>query len=153
MIKKLLIFFLVMSFEGLSSAANNYLETTGVILPDSVSMPAKGGTHTDTTTGATFTRRSDVSEMGSAAHGMIVYSRYSPSNSNGQYLLVHGDNSTSCYVYRLSDNVMVADLKRDATHQIGEVNEIRWDYTGAYPNRVYFVHGMSFYYMDVVYRK
>lgn len=144
----LILFFLMSATSGFG--ANNYLENTNVINPDAVSMPAKGGTHTDTTTGATFTRRSNISEMGAAAHGMIVYSRYSPSNSNGQYLLVHGTNSTSCYVYRLSDNVMVADLKRDATHQIGELNEIRWDYTGAYPNRVYFVYGMSFYYMDVI---
>ena len=143
-----LLILIIWSGTGLS--ANNYFLNTNVISPDIVSVPSKGGAHTDSTTGATWTRRSDNAEMGAATAGMIVYSRFSPSNSNSQYLLVHGTNSTSCYVYRLSDNVMVADLKRDASHQIGEVNEIRWDYTGNYPNRVYFVYGMSFYYMDVI---
>lgn len=148
--RKIVITTLVLSLCSIALAANNYLMTTVVISPNSVSAPAKGGSHTDTTTGATWTRRSDTSEMGTTTDAMVVYSRFSPSNSNGQYLLVHGVNSTSCYVYRLSDNTMVADLKRDGSHQIGENNEIRWDYTGNFPNRVYFINGMSFYYMDVI---
>lgn len=135
-------------------AANNYILTNSVIITDNVSPPEKGGSYTDTTTGATWTRRSELTELTALdptnSSAMIVYSRYSPTNSNGQYLLVHGTNSTSCFVYRLSDNTVVANLRRDSTHQIGEVNEIRWDYTGNYPNRVYFVYGMSFYYMDVI---
>lgn len=137
-------------WTGISFASNTYSLNNFVILPGSVPVPPKGSSYIDTTTGATWTRRSNITEMGTALHGMIVYSRFSPTNSNGQYLLVHGTNSTSCYVYRLSDNVMVADLKRNSTNQIGEVNEIRWDYTGNYPNRVYFISGMSFYYMDVI---
>lgn len=133
-------------------AINNYLQNTNVLVPDTVSLPLKGASHTDAITGSTWTRRSDLAEMNSGVNtdGMIVYSRFSPSNSNGEYLLVHGTNSTSCYVYRLSDNTMVASLKRDATHEIGEIAEIRWDYSGDYPNRVYFVYGMGFYSMDVI---
>ena len=118
---------------------------------DKFPPPAKGYSYTDPTTGATWTRRSDVNELASVnTDSMIVYSRYTPTNSNRQYLLVHGTNSTSCYIYRLSDNTIIADLKRDSTHQIGELNEIRWDYSGNHPNRIYFVQGMCFYFMDVV---
>lgn len=152
------LFLLIASSAFAADGSSNYVTGTAVITPGAGSMPALGSSYTDTTTGATITRRSNITSMGSATDGMIVYSRFSPTNSNGQYLIVHGTNSTSAYVWRLSDNTMMTDLRLDGDTQIGEVNEIRWDYSGSYPNRIYFVGscsggagvGMCFYYMDAI---
>ena len=160
-----IILLLIVFTSNIVHAGPRYSKTTEIITPtftvveptsteqsaDMSSNVTKGYSFVDETTQATWTRRSDLSELNSVnTDSMIVYSRYSPTNSSGDLLLVHGTNSTSCYVYRLSNNSLIADLKRDSTHQIGEINEIRWDYSGDNPNRIYFVQGMSFYYMDVV---
>lgn len=144
---------LVFLLSSLSLSASNYYTGTGIISPNYASgEPVKGGAVTDTTTGSTMERISDISTLipHPPSDAMIVYSRYTPINTSGEYILVHGTNSTSCWIVRLSDNAVITKLERDGGHDIGEVNEIRWDYTGSHPNRVYFVYGMKFYQMDVL---
>jgi len=90
-----------------------YNTTKNVIRPHyGSSIPRKGESRTDPVTGARLTRMSDRAEMGTAKDGMIVYSRFSPTNTTEKYLLVHGTNSTSCYVYRTSDNIIVDGFKK-----------------------------------------
>jgi PKD repeat protein len=138
--------------------------------------PAKGVSETDPLTGFAVTRVADKAELegdyGNHASAMstIVYSRYTPSNTTGELVLVHGDNSTSAWVYRVVDNKMLTVLKLQPTakdkasmRSLGEINELRWDYSGAHPYRLYFVGRglpksqavggenpvMSFYYTDI----
>jgi hypothetical protein len=81
-------------------------------------------------------------------------------------VLVHGDNSTSAWIYRVADNKMMTILRfkpslGQTSNSIGEVNELRWDYSGQHPYRLYFTGraipksqgkgenvGMSFYSLD-----
>lgn len=96
-------------------------------------------------------RISDYVELSpKSRYGLIVYSRYTPTNVTGEYVIVHHEDSTSASIYRVSDAKYMGVLKRDYKHPIGEVNEIRWDYSGKFPNRVYFVYKMGFYQMDVL---
>lgn len=138
------------------SASNNYYTGTDIINP-TPSVLSVGGSYTETTTGSTVIRRTDVTNLTPdlPTDSMIVYSRFTPVNTSGEYALVHGTDSTSCWVLRLSDNTIIHKINPGsnvaaANDEIGEVHEIRWDYTGNYPNRVYFVNGMKFYYMDVI---
>lgn len=143
---------------------------------NSGNYPAKGLVQTDPATGFQVTRVADKAELvgdyGNHASAMsaVVYSRYTPSNTTGEFVLVHGDNSTSAWVYRTSDHKMMTVLKlqpaakdKAGMRSLGEVNELRWDYSGAHPYRLYFVGrglpasqavkgetpGMSFYYTDI----
>lgn len=86
----------------------------------------------------------------SSKRAIISYSRYSPVNVTTEYVISHGDNSTSANIFRTVDSTNIASLTYDSVHTIGEINEIRWDYSGHYPNRIYFVVGMKFYLMDVL---
>ncbi|MDO9234424.1 MAG: InlB B-repeat-containing protein, partial [Aquabacterium sp.] len=151
-------------------------DTRTLSLFNSGVYPTKGLAQTDPITKFKVTRVSDKSELvGDYANraspmSSIVYSRYTPSNTTGEFVLIHGDNSTSAWVYRTSDNKMMAALKirpastdKAGTRSLGEVNELRWDYSGAHPYRLYFVGrsipksqavgtenpGMSFYYTDI----
>jgi hypothetical protein len=158
---------------GVNPQASSLIMDTRIIpIPANVGYPAKGVPLTDPVTGFTVTRVADKSELVGdyAAHqsalSSIVYARYSPTNTTGEYVLVHGDNSTSAWLYRVSDNKMMATLRFNpsigqSSRALGEVNEIRWDYTGQFPYRMYFVGrsipkaqgngenvGMSFYYTD-----
>jgi hypothetical protein len=134
--------------------------------------PSKGVVVTDPVTGFKVTRVADHTELTGdyaghqSAQSEIVYSRYTAVNTTGEYVLVHGDNSTSAWIYRASDNKMMTILRftpsqGSASRALGELNELRWDYTGANPYRLYFVGrsiggtgpsgenvGMSFYYTD-----
>ncbi|MEY4750857.1 MAG: hypothetical protein RIQ60_3071 [Pseudomonadota bacterium] len=151
------------------------------LVPPAVAYPAtyptKGSSITDPATGFVSTRVADRSELigdyaaatpttVKSAISAIVYSRYTPSNTTGEYVLVHGDNSTSAWIYRVVDSRMMTILRFNpalgqTSRALGEVNELRWDYSGAHPYRLYFVGrsipkaqgkgenvGMSFYYVD-----
>jgi hypothetical protein len=148
-----------------------------IAMPTLAAYPAKGSSRTDPVTGFVSTRVADKSELvgdyGAAtpstarsAISAIVYARYTPSNTTGDYVLVHGDNSTSAWVYRVADNKMMTILRFNpalgqSSRSLGEVNELRWDYSGAHPYRLYFTGrsipkgqgkgenvGMSFYFVD-----
>jgi hypothetical protein len=151
-------------------------DTRTIAIPNPGVYPAKGVAQKDPVTGFTVTRLADKAELvgdyGSykSALSTIVYSRYTPSNTTGEFVLVHGDNSTSAWVYRVSDNKLMTVLKikptvtpQSSVRSLGEVNELRWDYSGANPYRLYFVGrsipasqavagekpGMTFYYTDI----
>ncbi len=150
-------------------------ETRMIPVPNPGVYPTKGVPQTDPITGFTVTRTADKSELVGDYGGYksslsaIVYSRYSPTNTTGEFVLVHGDNSTSAWIYRVADNKMMTILKlkptmspQSSARSLGEVNELRWDYSGANPYRLYFVGrslpssqavagekpGMTFYYTD-----
>jgi len=168
----------------LNTIANPYATSEPTILvnnksiipiPNKGTYPAKSAVVTDPVTGFKVTRFADKSELvgdygnHKSPISAIVYSRYTPANVTGEFVLVHGDNSTSAWIYRVSDNKMIAPIKFNKTadpitgKSIGEVNEIRWNYTCDHPYRFYFVGhsvgdssatkgenvNMSFYYMDL----
>lgn len=110
----------------------------GLIAPSYGQVPARGEARVDPATGATLTRLTD--KPGS----LIVYSRFSPTNSDGTLLLVHGEDSTSSYVQKVTGEVV---RRYDA---LGENHELRWDYSGAHPSRLYYVKGMQLHCLDVL---
>ncbi len=144
-----------------------------MLIPNPGVYPAKGSKTVDPATGFTIIRVADPSELVGDTDGhrsamsLIVYSRYTPSNTTGEFVLVHGDNSTSAWVYRVADNAPVTLLRFNpalgqSSRALGELNELRWDYSGQHPYRLYFVGnsisgvaqsgeniGMSFYYTDL----
>ena len=149
---------LFFSFPCLVFAASNFYTDKDVITVKPSSLPV-GGSYTEPMTGVTVVRRTDRTDLKPdlPTDSMVVYSRYSPINSNGQYAIVHGTDSTSAWILRLSDNSIVHKLVDSDGSEIGENNEIRWDYTGDNPNRIYFisiyttdVNGMRFYQMDAI---
>ncbi len=144
-------------------------------IPNKGSYPNKSEIITDPITGFKVTRFADKTELTGdyADHksliSAIVYSRYSPTNITGEFVLVHGDNSTSAWIYSTITHKMIAPIKFKnsgnpiAVKSIGEVNEIRWNYGCDHPYRFYFVGhsvgissaikgenvNMSFYSMDL----
>ena len=148
--------------------SSNYVTDRRVIAPTYGTYPAKGETRTDPVSGAKITRRSNYTDLigdyanNTASQSLIVYSRYSPINTSNEFVLVHGSNSTSCWVYRTNNNTVATILRFDPSNtnsstsrSIGEINEIRWDYSGNHPYRLYFVGrsiagaGMKFYHTDI----
>lgn len=142
-------------------------------IPQAGEYPAKGRQVVDPQTGLKIIRVADHAELTGTPDGhqtaqsLIVYSRYTPSNTTGEFVLVHGDNSTTAWVYRVKDNGLATILRfkpeqGQASRTMGEVNELRWDYTGQHPYRLYFVGNsmgsqgqgserpaMSFYLVDI----
>ena len=114
------------------------------------SVPTKGQSRTDPNTGAVLKRMTNKADVAGATDSLIVYSRFSPTSSDNSKALVHGGDSTSAWVINVADLSIVRVLKHSDGRSIGEVNEIRWDGSGSYPNSVYYVNGLSFYQMDVV---
>ncbi len=112
--------------------------------------PAKGETRIDPITGTKMTRLTDASELPGTTSALIVYSRYTPENSDGKYFLAFGDNSTSSWVIERATGKVITKLRYDANNQIGENHEVRWDISGNHPNRVYFRRGMRFSMIDDV---
>lgn len=119
-------------------------------IPSPGAYPAKGAPVVDPVTGFNVVRAADKSELvagsgpSTSALSIVAYSRYSPANTTGEYYLVHGNNSTSAWVYRTATHAPVGPIRFNPSlgansRLVGEVNELRWDYSGQYPNRLYFV--------------
>ena len=116
--------------------------------------PAKGAYVTDSNTGNTIHRITETSEVSGAypayaAHQRIMYSRYTPVNSDGDKMMaVSGqkiwiwDLDTDTALYRLTNIFQGSD------DNLGEGNDPRWDYSGLYPKRIYWHSGMSLYQCD-----
>lgn len=133
------------------TATSNFITTRDVILANFGSRrPLKGETRTDPTTGAQITRLTDVSELDGTNDALIVYSRYSPENTTGQYFLVFGSNSTSSWVVERVTGRVINKLYKYGTATIGEYHEVRWDSSGKHPNRIYFRDGMALYMIEDV---
>ncbi|WDE08658.1 hypothetical protein SG34_032595 [Thalassomonas viridans] len=133
-----------------TAATTNYITNNkDIIMPDyGETPPIKGESRVDPVTGATIKRLTDASEIDDSDDALIVYSRYSPENSNGDYLLVFGSNSTSSRVIDRKTGKTVAKLTGENGKTIGENHEVRWDNSGRHPNRVYYVSGMTFWMID-----
>jgi len=124
--------------------------------------------------GSTAKRRADHTQLTGAyasfapTNSLIVYSRYTPVNTDGKFVLVHAENSTSAWVMFTATNTVATILRFKpslgaSSNNLGEVNELRWDYTGQHPYRLYFVGraiqqtqnlsgenvATSFYYVDI----
>ena len=133
--------------EGIGS---NYITSRAIIPPTlGASVPAKGESRIDPVTGVRITRLTDVKDFGGATNNaLIVYSRYSPESSDGKYVLIHGYDSNSSWVVERETFKVISELKGEDGYRIGENQEVRWDYTGSHPKRVYFRKGMKFYQID-----
>ncbi len=132
------------------NASSGYVQSKNLISPSyGENPPAKGETHTDPVTGAKISRLTDT-VMIESKDALIVYSRYSPENSTGKYLLVFGANSTSSWVVERETGDIISKLENISGSEIGENNEVRWDTSGRHPNRVYFIQGMEFWMIDDV---
>lgn len=139
-----------------SGAVNNFMiDNTTVINQDYVSISAlnKGQSYLDPDTGASIkliTASGDGQQTTSLTNS---YSRWSQENSAGTMYIAFGTNSTSCTVMDKETNLplyyLAFDDSGNTTRTIGMSHEIRWDLTGNFPNRVYFINGLVFYMMDV----
>ncbi|MGI1677582.1 MAG: hypothetical protein K6L75_02540 [Cellvibrionaceae bacterium] len=110
--------------------------------------PAVGETVT-LSNGVQITRLTDVNSAPGASDLFIVYSRYSPENTDGNKFLGFGADSTSSYAFN-RDGTLLGALKHTSGADIGENHEVRWDISGLHPNRVYYRYGMGFYMIDDV---
>lgn len=134
-----------------TDSPSNYITSRDVILPNFGSTPpAKGETRTDPTTGAKITRLTDATELDGTNDALIVYSRYSPENTDGKYFLVFGSNSTSSWVVNRETGAIVHKLYKHDGNTVGEYHEVRWDSSGNHPNRIYYRDAMSLYMIDDV---
>ncbi|MGH1470030.1 MAG: Ig-like domain-containing protein [Cellvibrionaceae bacterium] len=137
--------------QGNPGATSNYITDRRKIPPNyGSSVPAKGETRTDPITGIKITRLTDASELNGTNDAFIVYSRYTPENTSGDYFLAFGANSTSSWVINRSTGNVVTELKHKATNQVGENHEVRWDISGNHPYRIYYRYQMAFYMIDDV---
>ncbi|MGI1678186.1 MAG: Ig-like domain-containing protein [Cellvibrionaceae bacterium] len=132
-------------------ATSNYITDRRKINPDyGSSVPRKGESRTDPVTGIKMTRLTDASELNGTNDAFIVYSRYTPENTNGDYFLAFGANSTSSWAINRETGAVVTELKHNQNTQIGENHEVRWDISGNHPYRVYYRNQMAFYMIDDV---
>ena len=111
------------------------------------SAPAQGEERMDYYTGMLVKRISDASMLADTDDAFIQYSRYTPENTGGEYVIVTGGNSITSWVINKSDGSLVNELVDSTGGTIGENHEVRWDTSGAFPNRIYYVIGTSFYYI------
>lgn len=129
----------------------NYITSRDVIYPNLGStVPSKGESRIDPTTNIKITRLTDASEFDNSENSYIVYSRYTPENTNGDLFLAFGDDSHSSWVLERSTGDIIAKLKESDSVNIGENHEVRWDLSGNHPYRIYFRNGMKFYMIDDV---
>lgn len=129
----------------------DYITDRRIISPSyGNTVPVKGERRIDPVTGIAITRLTDASELDGTNDAFIVYSRYSPENTNGDLLLVFGGDSNSSWVIERSTFTVITELKDHQGHRIGEYQEVRWDMSGDHPNRAYFRTGMGLYCIDDV---
>jgi hypothetical protein len=123
-------------------------------------QPSKGECLTDTDFHTTFCRISDVAldKVGDTM-ASVVYSRWTPLNSNGKYLYLQRDvGSPDALIYSAENYSLVKILPDritidgvpDQSFDSMEGAEIRWDYTGNHPERFYFVQETKFLQYNVL---
>jgi len=130
---------------------SNFIDSRDKIYPAYGNHPPKKGqSRIDPTTGAKITRLTDAADLEGTDDALIVYSRYSPENTNGQYFLAFGSNSTSAWVIDRITGQVIHKLQHINSREIGEAHEIRWDLSEKHPNRIYYRYGLSLYMIDDV---
>lgn len=126
-----------------------YVTSRAIIKPYyGATPPAKGQSRKDPVTGVKITRLTDASELEGTLDALIVYSRYSPENSSGEYFLAFGSNSTSSWVIERATGNVLHKLRHSDGKTVGEYHEVRWDLTGQHPDRVYYRYGTGLYMID-----
>jgi len=132
-------------------ASSNYIKSRDIITPKfGDSIPDKGESRVDPITGAKITRLTNVNELKGTNDALIVYSRYSPENTSGEYFLVFGGISVTSWVIDRQSGKVINKLHGLHSKTVGEYHEVRWDLSGKFPNRIYYRHGMKFYKIDDV---
>jgi len=122
--------------------------------------PSKGECLTDPDFRTTFCRVSDVTldKVGDTM-ASVVYSRWTPLNSNGKYLYLQRDiGSPDALIYSAEDYSLIKILPGkitidgvpDQSFNSMEGSEMRWDYTGNHPERFYFVQETKFLQYNVL---
>ncbi len=136
-----------------------------------VRVPEKGKPLVDPATGFEVMRLSDAAEIARASGGRpttysgIVYARHTAANVKGDMVLVNAQDGSTA-IYRPDGSLLTVLRFRPSklnSRSFADYNELRWDYTGQHPYRLYFVGrglpaslalhrervGMSFYRVDV----
>ena len=140
--------------------AFNYVLSKNFIPLASQSRPAKGGDVTDLDFHTTFRRITDTALDGVGdTMASVVYSRWAPINSAKNYLYLQRTmgnpdallyNAANYNLIRILPAQITIDGVPNQNFLSMESAEIRWDYTGSYPNRFYYVNGTGFYQYDVL---
>jgi len=122
------------------------LANTSAISAPGGAVPAAGAAFVIPDTAITVTRISDVDDSGAPSNNFTNgYSRWSPANLNGEYVIAFGTDGRSA-IYRLTDLVIVRTL------DVGESNELQWDSSGVSGSSttLYFREGAELRSMDVL---
>lgn len=119
------------------------------LIPQSGSRPAKNGCYFDQSYNLNVCRTTDSSLdiTGETSGIRPIYSRWQIDNSDGKYYLVISSGDHGHLIYSRIDNSL---RKRITEFTNREGNELRWDYSGQYPNRLYYVSGCTFNQYDFV---
>lgn len=132
-------------------STSNFVTSRNIILPHFGSTPPKKGeSRIDPITGAKIKRLTDVAELDGTNQALIVYSRYTPENTSGQYFLAFGHDSHTSWVIERKTGKVINKLMSHHLKNIGEIHEIRWDLSGNHPNRIYYRYGKGLYKIDDV---
>jgi hypothetical protein len=121
--------------------------------------PAKGTAITQTFSGSSVRRITSVTDTAPAANSVgnfrNIYSKWSSTNSTGEYIFVDIENSTTCYLYRLSDGACLGKITGLSTlgGSFGENFEPRWSSRGDEPYVVYYLDGANGYGGSKLYKK
>lgn len=141
------------SVSGIGSdKASGFDLSRDIITPDFGRLPpVKRESRIDPTTGTKITRLTDASELEGTDDALIVYSRYTPENTNGKYFLAFGDGSDKSWVIERATGEIIMPLTDTKFRPIGEYHEVRWDTSGNHPNRLYYRHELTFNQIDIVF--
>ncbi|MBF0478083.1 MAG: hypothetical protein HQL26_01235, partial [Candidatus Omnitrophica bacterium] len=88
-----------------------------------------------------------IKDIGTVGDMRAVYSRFPHENSDGtKYFMLRDETDYRHIIYNRADN-SVYKIVSEFPNQ--ESNELRWDYSGNYPNRLYYVSGCRFNQYDI----
>jgi hypothetical protein len=141
--------------------AFNYNMTKDIIAYSTPTQINQGSFLNDLDYGTTFWRVSTATDTSQAnfTTAVPVYSRYPCVNSSGEYIYIQKPSgnpdgllySATNYTYI---KTFPSTVTRDGTPGISfntqESSDLRWDYTGDHPERMYYVNGTSFCAYDVL---
>ncbi|MBF0483964.1 MAG: hypothetical protein HQL25_04595 [Candidatus Omnitrophica bacterium] len=116
---------------------------------DQISEPQKNQCFSDSHYGKVSLCKdgSQVMDMGTAGDVRAVYSRFPHENSDGtKYFMIRENTDYRLIIYNRSDNTVYKLVNEFPSL---ESSEMRWDNSGKYPNRLYFVNGCQFKQYDV----